>query len=452
MIIVFILLTTSIIIANPIPYRAAAQPMNAASRISNIVPTSPKAGDIIPNSFIVTLKDNATKNFGASSGSVAGTAAGQGLKVTANFPKLGIIVVNTTRSPSSLSASTSGAAINALQGNPNVLSVEPDRIDSINSQTESTGFRRIGASSFAPGDQPKSVNATIAILDSGVDSNHTDLNVLNSISFVPGEPDGMDHNGHGTHVAGIAAAKNNNIGVFGIAPGARILALKVCTAEGGCPISSQIAALNYVVAHAGEIDAVNMSLGGLGTSTAKNVAIKHAFDSGVPVIVAAGNDNNVDAADQSPANAPFAFAVSAALDSDGKCGGTGQTLFGGRDDSFAFFSSFGGSTVKMMAPGVNINSTTPTYTVTLNKEINLPKNYGQLSGTSQASPHVAGAAALYKSLHPHATTAQVYNALITSGSRPNAVCDGDGHGYILSRTFDHDSVSEPLLYVKGLAH
>lgn len=461
MIIAVILLTISIIIANPVQYRASAQPtttsqpMNATSNTSNssnIVPASPKEGDVVANSLIITLKDNASKNFGASSGSVSAAAAGRGLKVIATYPDLGILVVNTTRSPSSLSASTAGEAVNTLQRNPNVLAVEQDRILSIKSQTIPTGIHRIGAdkSAVTPGDQPKSVNATIAILDTGIDLHHPDLNVVKNISFVTGEPDGMDHNGHGTHVAGIAAAKDNDIGVVGVAPGARLWAIKVLGADGSGSLSGIIGAINYVVAHAREIDAANLSFGGPGTSTATNVAIKRAFDRGVPVIVAAGNDNDIDAADQSPANAPFAFAVSAALDSDGKCGAGGPSISGHRDDSFAWFSSYG-VVVKSMAPGVNINSTTPTYTVTLNREINLPHNYGQLSGTSMASPHVAGAAALYKSLHANATAAQIYEALMTTGSRANTVCDGDGHGYIVDRTSDHDSIAEPLLYARGLS-
>ena len=106
----------------------------------------------------------------------------------------------------------------------------------------------------------KDVNVDIAILDTGIDLGHPDLNVYRNVSFIQGIETGDDDNGHGTHVAGIAAAKDNGEGVIGGAPGARLWAIKVCDSAGECKISNMIKGVEYVTQHADEIDIVNISV------------------------------------------------------------------------------------------------------------------------------------------------------------------------------------------------
>ncbi|MDH3658154.1 MAG: S8 family peptidase [Nitrosopumilus sp.] len=224
------------------------------------------------------------------------------------------------------------------------------------------------------------VDVDIAILDTGIDVNHPDLNVVEFVNFVS-RSSNDDRQGHGSHVAGISAALDNNEGVVGVAPGARLWAVKVLGDNGQGSTSSIISGIDYVTQHADEIEVVNMSLGGEFSSDILDQAISNSVLAGVIYIVAAGNDGR-DAASFSPASHPEVVTVSAMADSDGKSSALGPSTSAGNDDSFATFSNFG-AVVDIASPGVDIQSTFR------------DGGYAKLSGTSMASPHVAGIAALY---------------------------------------------------------
>ena len=281
---------------------------------------------------------------------------------------------------------------------------------------------------------PKNVDADIAVLDTGISLSHPDLNVYRNVSFVQGTTSGNDDNGHGTHVAGIAAAKDNSIGVVGEAPGARLWAIKVCDGSGECKISNQIKGVEYAINHANEIDVLNISIENPNSPALNNI-ISEAVKAGITVVVSAGNYGR-DASTTTPANNPNVLTVSAIGDTDGKCGGSGPAvkLSNGTiaDDTFAYFSNFG-RVVKIAAPGVDIFSTYK------------GSGYAVDSGTSMAAPYVAGAAALYKSQFPNASPAQTMAAILALGSLPKTVCDGGAHGYFSG---DRDGINEPLLFRK----
>ena len=292
------------------------------------------------------------------------------------------------------SARMTAAEAADLRTDATVASVERDRMLSITQtpQTTPTGIRRI----FAPNNPNLSINGTddkridvdVAVIDTGVGP-HTDLNVVsraNCVSGVCQANTGNDDNGHGTHVGGTIGAIDNGTGVVGVAPGARLHSVKVCNSSGQCPNSAIVAGVDFVTARASTIEVANMSLGGPGTNTTLANAITNSINNGVVYAVAAGN-NNQNASGFSPANHPDVITVSAIADSDGQAGGTGGAPScrpQNTDDTKADFSNFGAS-VEVAAPGTCILSTW------LNNGTNT------ISGTSMATPHVAGAAAVIAS-------------------------------------------------------
>ena len=319
------------------------------------------------------------------------------------------------------------------KNNPSISYIEPDYEVQAFAQVIPSGINRVDAdlSSTKSGDGQNSINVDIAIIDTGINLTHTDLNVYKQVSFVKGKKTANDDNGHGTHVAGTAAAKDDGVGVVGVAPGARLWAIKVLNSQGSGFMSDVIKGVDYVTANAASIDVANLSLGGP-NSSALNDAIKKSVAAGVTYVVAAGN-SKVDASTTSPANSPDVITVSAIVDTDGRCGGLGTSTSYGADDTFASFSNFG-AVVDIAAPGVSIYST---Y-----------KNggYATLSGTSMASPHVAGGAALFKASNPLSTPSDVRNSLLSNGSTQSSTCVGNGYGYFNG---DKDTFPEPLLYVKN---
>lgn len=333
------------------------------------------------------------------------------------------------------SENMSAGLVSELRQDPRVAFVEPDQRVHALGQTIPVGVDRVDGdvSQAVSGDGSGAVDADIAILDTGIDLTHPDLNVYHEKTFVPGTSSADDDNGHGTHVAGVAAAKDNAIGVVGIAPDARLWSIKVLDSSGAGSISDIIAGIDYVTSHSDEIDVVNLSFGCECSSPALDAAINNAVQGGIVFVVAAGNDHK-DASSFSPARNPNVIAVSAMADSDGKCGGLGTSTKYGNDDTFASFSNYG-EPIDMVAPGVGILST---YS---------DGKYAQLSGTSMAAPHVTGGIALYESSHPGATPAQVRAALTESGTQPFSACSGEGQGYFIG---DPNGANKPFLNAKGL--
>ncbi|MFQ5966403.1 MAG: S8 family serine peptidase, partial [Acidimicrobiia bacterium] len=213
------------------------------------------------------------------------------------------------------------AAVAALEQSPLVAYVEPDievSVVQLGSQPVPTGVDRVEADLNPPAGP---VDADIAVLDTGIWhgpglSSHEDLNLTvvsdcTDAIFYPifgGCAAGptanfQDEHGHGTHVAGIAAAIDNDIGIIGTAPGARLWSIKVAGADGTALLGSILAGVDLVAANAPEIEVANVSLTMTGSSTALNDALSNATSAGVVFVVAAGN-SSADAAGFSPANHP----------------------------------------------------------------------------------------------------------------------------------------------------
>jgi subtilisin family serine protease len=223
-------------------------------------------------------------------------------------------------------------------------------------QTIPWGIARVGG----PGN---GVGKTAWIIDTGIDLTHPDLNVdaVRSATFLGGKSTPWDENGHGTNVAGTIAAKDDGIGVVGVAAGATVVSVRVLNRQGSGTNSGVIAGVNYVAANGVKGDVANMSLGG-GVSQALDDAVLNASDK-VEFALAAGNESD-DANNHSPArvNGPNIYTVSAMREGD----------------TWIYFSNFGNPPVDYCAPGVYIYSTYK------------GGGYATMSGTSMAAPHVAG--------------------------------------------------------------
>jgi subtilisin family serine protease len=332
-------------------------------------------------------------------------------------------------------AHLSAEAVAEIAADPRVAFVQPDGVVSTMAQSQPSGIDRVDAdlSPTAGLDGVDTqVDVDVAVLDTGVDLQHPDLNISRRKDCSTRERGVDDGNGHGTHVAGIIGARDNNIGVVGVAPGARIWPIKVLGADGSGPFSDVICGIDYVTGNAFKIEVANMSLGGSGLDLpcggtepdALHEAICASVAAGVTYVVAAGNSGS-DASRTVPAAYDEVITVSALADFDGKPGGVGgPTCRFETDDTFAEFSNYGAD-IDLIAPGLCILSTWANG------------GYNTISGTSMSSPHVAGGAALYLANHPSASPAEVKSALQAAGSSDwNNVDDPDG-------------IKEPLLNVAG---
>jgi len=337
--------------------------------------------------------------------------------------------------------------VDALEAQSQVRYVAADRVHELYQQQElPSGVDRIEADLNLSSAASDPVDVDIAILDSGIDLDHPDLNVYRAVSFAGGKGD--DGLGHGTHVAGTAAAKDNGTGVVGVAPGARLWAVKVCKNSGTCFESDIIAGIDFVAQNAGEIEVANMSLGGRGSDDGdcgrtlgdpEHEAICGAVETGVTFVVSAGN-SGADAANYVPASYDEVITVSALADFDGQPGGKGApSCRSDEDDSFADFSNYGAD-VDVMAPGVCIESTWK------------QGETSTISGTSMAAPHVTGTVALYVASHGRDANGDgtvdgadadfVRAAVVEAGIAQLGTCG-------LSTFDDPDGIAEPLVFANA---
>ena len=258
----------------------------------------------------------------------------------------------------------------------------------------------------------------VGVIDTGIDYRHPDLaaNMWRNPGEIPGDgidndrngfvddvygwdfanndADPFDDEGHGTHVAGtIGAVGNNGTGVAGVNWQVSLMALKFLGADGSGTTSAAVAALNYATmmrqTHGVNVVATNNSWGGGGASTALTNAIVAGGNAGILTVAAAGNESaNNDTTPSYPANVNSTAVISvAATDASNR---------------LASFSNYGATTVDVAAPGVGIYSTTPN------------NSYASYSGTSMATPHVAGLVALMAAANPQATASQIRSAILST--------------------------------------
>lgn len=336
----------------------------------------------IANQYVIQLKSGTFRAAGLSKSDYANADNKLRGEVNRLFSSLGIapgkIKATYGFAVEGFAAELTDSQLSLLQRDSRVQSIERDVVITLNppleiqkgkpgggggstqpAQSTPWGITRVGGAADGTG-------KTAWIIDTGIDLTHPDLNVdtQRSISFLTGPSANLspnDGNGHGTHVAGTVAALNNTIGVVGVAPNAKVVAVRVLDSRGSGSTSGVIAGVDYVAANGQAGDAANMSLGGGVSSTLDNAVIA-ASNTGVKFALAAGNESD-DAVNHSPAraNGPNIFTISA-MDIN---------------DNFASFSNFGAG-VDFAAPGVSILSTWK------------GGGYNTISGTSMATPHVCG--------------------------------------------------------------
>jgi len=350
-------------------------------------------GTVVPNHYIVVLDDSV-----GNPGSVARA------QTAAHGGRVGFVYRYALKG---YSAVLGKGAVEVLRSDPRVKYVTPDSIGEGGAQSTPTGVKRV----FAPNNKNLAineendvwVNADVAVIDSGVDFSHPDLNPTYSIDCVPPKEEpkvkkcvdgnGTDPLGHGTHVAGTIGAIDNDFGVVGVAPGVRIASVRVTNAKDEVTESWFIAGVDWVTGKSEFFEVANASIWCAKCNwTAGEKAIEGAVEAGIVFVTIAGNNGELEAKEISPARSPDAITVGAIADYDGLAGGLSEAppcdltlykiLFGAEeDDTWANLSSWG-PVVDIVAPGVCINSTLS------------GGGYGYKFGTSMAAPHVAGAAAI----------------------------------------------------------
>jgi subtilisin len=343
---------------------------------------APRAQDVVPDQYIVVFHDWVDN----PAADAAGMAQQHGL---------GLLHVY-QHALKGFAAVIPSSRLNALRDDARVALISEDRVVSIDAQTLPTGIDRIegDSSSTSSGDGSGSVNGVaVAVIDTGIDTDHPDLNVAGGVNCSTGRRFD-DGNGHGTHVAGTIGAKDDGIGVVGVAPGVTLYAVRVLNNAGSGTWSSVVCGIDWVTANAASknIKVANMSLGGSGSdgscaSAALHLAICNSVNAGVTYVVAAGN-SNANFSGFVPAAYNEVLTVTAVADFNGQPGGgAAATCRADVDETPADFSNFtaAGSSDEghtIAAPGVCILSTWK------------GGGYNTISGTSMASPHVAGTAAV----------------------------------------------------------
>jgi subtilisin family serine protease len=338
-------------------------------------------GEINPTEIIVKYKNGSvsTKKLNSVSKKIGASVA----KVSPINEKLGFALVKLSNQNEYFST------LNQLSQNPEVEYAEPNYVARV-VQTpndpyygQQWGPKGIQADLAWDKVTPSQrANVTIAVLDTGINAGHEDLqaSIVPGYNFVDNNNNPVDGHGHGTHVAGIAAAiTNNGKGIAGIAGGAKIMPVKVMNDSGSGDYASIINGIKYAADQGAKV--INMSLGGPGSSQAMQDAVDYALSRGVSVVAASGNSNS-----------PVAF--------PGNCNGVITVGAVDSNNRRASFSNYGPE-MDVAAPGVNIFSSYKGSAA----------GYTSMSGTSMATPFVSGVVALVRAVNPKLTPAQVTNII-----------------------------------------
>ncbi len=334
-----------------------------------------------------------------------------------------------------------------LKHDPRIRYMEANQVIKLNKNEQSTwttqddeqppqiippGIARIGKTFSGP---PHDKDVDIAIIDTGIEKNHPDLNVYRDVTFVERTTSGNDDQGHGTRCAGIAAARNNPIGTVGVAEGARLWAVKVVDATGSGTVADVISGIDYVTEHVDEIEATNLSLGLKKEHKAFAEAINNSVEKGMCFGVAAGNNKEATYT-WTPANLPSVLTVTSYCAS-GERRGKGPKETCAYDPTDTFATDFSNHDPKIKGnPDIGVEITAPGSCI---YSTELGQRYGNGSGTSFSAPAATAALALIRRKHPDWKPKEIYAEIIRTG-KPQ---DDPEWGI----TGDPDDMREKLLHV-----
>ncbi|WP_411083078.1 S8 family peptidase [Streptomyces sp. cmx-18-6] len=374
---------TVIATAAAVALATAALPATAAERAPEGVIQNAGAPGAVSDSYIVTLKDSAAKSDSAQGKALA--------------KKYGATIERVYRSAlNGYAVEATAAEAKRFAADPAVASVSQNRtftVSATQTNPPSWGLDRIDQRNL-PLDQRYTYpdkageGVTAYVIDTGVRISHSDFGgrAFNGYDAIDNDNVSQDGHGHGTHVAGTVAGS-----AHGVAKKAKIVGVRVLNNQGSGTTAQVVAGIDWVTANAVKPAVANMSLGG-GADSVLDAAVRRSIAAGITYAVAAGNEST-DASTKSPARVAEAITVGSTTNTDAR----------------SSFSNYG-SIVDVFAPGSSITSTWNTSDSATNT----------ISGTSMASPHVAGAAAIYLADNPSSTPAQVSAGLVAA-STPGVV-------------------------------
>mgnify|MGYP002507981076 CR=1 FL=1 len=285
-----------------------------------------------------------------------------------------------------------------------IAKIEPDAIVTTNAQIVDWGFKKVEAvESHKLGLTGKGVK--IGIVDSGIDAKHPDLKITGGVSFVGSKTDYRDTNGHGTHVAGVIGARDNNIGIIGVAPEAELYAIKVIGESGLGNQSDVVQGIEWAMEK--KLDILNLSITTTKKSTVMEAALNDAYQQGLILVAASGNS-------LTGFTEPVEVLYPARFSSVIAVGAVDQQF---KKASFSYY----GNALEFVAPGTDILSTVPT---------NLTADpYATSDGTSMAAPFVSGIAALYKEAYPQLSNKRIRTLMQTNSIDLGPVGKDRHYGY-----------------------